>query len=164
MHHAPRMPVLGQALGVGPQDVQDVLFGGAIVDDHGQMPLLRQFQLRPEEVGLLLTQRQVGLRLPKIIQARLADGYDLGFGCKQGQFLHVAESNLGHFAGMQTDGGVNTFESTGNVQGLPRRFQIRRDADDLRHPRGLRALDHLGKILREVGVAKMRVRVDKHDA
>ena len=115
-------------------------------------------------VGLLLTQCQIGLRLPKIIQARLADRHDLGLGGEQGEFLHVAERNVGHFAGMQANRGVYRLESAGDLQGLPRRLQIRGDADDLRHLRRLRASDDLRQFLRKVRIAEMCVRIDEHDA
>ena len=118
--------------GVGPDDVQAVFMGVPVVDDGGEIQLLRQGELGVEHVpgeGPLLR----GLD-PVVVQADLPHRHHLFVGAQGADLSHIAQGHPLQVLRVVAGGGVEEGIALRQGDGLPGGLQIAAGADHQGHP------------------------------
>lgn len=175
MHHTPWPEVRLMST----QDFQQVDVGVPVVDDHRQPEFLRQGEMRPEQVFLLLlngrnrdgcaTGRGWWRERPAcggwqsvIIQPGLADGHNFWLPGQLPEFVHLPQPNRRHVAGMQADGGIDAGKLFGNRQRLTAVRQVGADGDDSFNASRAGAFDHGREFRRKLRPAQVSMGVSEH--
>ena len=120
-------------LGVGPNHLQAVVVGLPVVDDDGQVQLLRQLQLLVEHLLLVLPGRVV---LPVVVQADLPNGLYLGAGGQGPQLLQPAVLPVPAVGGVDPHGGVDEGEALRQLHGGAGGLQVTARIDNQFHAPG----------------------------
>jgi len=139
------------------EDVQHVVAGVAVVDDHRQTEVGSQGELRFEGTPLLRFWRAV----PVVVQPDLTNRDDLGVCCHVAQRVQDRFVEIGAAVGMDANRCVHARVGVRQLERCARAIQIGARVDDARHA-GLGSLAHDVIPKRVVSVeVEVAVRIDQ---